>query len=136
MKYLLHTFSNSSLNFSIRINTRKSLRGRSQSSAGERDHPLPVLFPDSYSRRLTHVAQFNTVSPPRSPPAAWLTLQQPLHSMGDGDPTSTKVSKPSCAAPPSRAHRTSIRPQLQISVEKTVQYDVDGEPSGGILQSP
>ncbi|KAI0050252.1 hypothetical protein FA95DRAFT_1603760 [Auriscalpium vulgare] len=65
------------------LNTRNQLRGRSQSSA-DRDHPMPVLFPDSYGRRLTRFQRS----------------------------TGEVVSDPG---------------KLQINVEKTVHYDVDGD---------
>ncbi|KAI0640314.1 hypothetical protein C8Q77DRAFT_1085931 [Trametes polyzona] len=33
------------------LNARKSLLNKSQGSSNERDHPLPVIFPDSFGRR-------------------------------------------------------------------------------------
>ncbi|KAJ8495073.1 hypothetical protein ONZ51_g1913 [Trametes cubensis] len=33
------------------LNARKSLLNKSQGSSGDRDHPLPILFPDSFGRR-------------------------------------------------------------------------------------
>ncbi|OBZ65188.1 hypothetical protein A0H81_14830 [Grifola frondosa] len=73
--------------FLATLNARKSLLSRSQGSS-DRDHPLPVLFPDSYSRR----SQFN-----------------PFTARSQVDPTGTR---------------------LQINVQKTIQCENDGEPSG------
>ncbi|ETW86414.1 hypothetical protein HETIRDRAFT_468070 [Heterobasidion irregulare TC 32-1] len=78
------------------LNTRRSLRGRTEPS--DSDHPLPVLFPSSFSRRSRVNDRFRTTE------------------QGEG------------------AGAT----KLQISVEKTVQFDVsepelehgaDGQPS-------
>ncbi|KAA1477988.1 hypothetical protein DENSPDRAFT_629350 [Dentipellis sp. KUC8613] len=43
------------------LNTRKTLRGRSQHSGGS-DHPMPVMFPSTFNRRNT--SRFHTVSVP------------------------------------------------------------------------
>ncbi|THH08524.1 hypothetical protein EW146_g8962 [Bondarzewia mesenterica] len=95
------------------LNSRRSLRGRSQHSEGVGDHPLPVLFPSSFSRgggvrsalgNHHHVdigSRFRPTVSEGSP-------------IDDDDPVTTKV---------------------HISVEKTVQYDeddnLDRESAGG-----
>ena len=43
-----------------RLNTRRSLRGRTEPS--DSDHPLPVLFPSSFSRRSRANDRFRTVN--------------------------------------------------------------------------
>ncbi|KAI0065815.1 hypothetical protein BV25DRAFT_1897903 [Artomyces pyxidatus] len=98
------------------LNTRRSLRGHVQSSVGgDHDHPMPVLFPDSYNRRLARGSRFPTGS---------------AHTADDADQVGTKAST-STVVQLDINTLTPLRPQqqLQINVEKTIHYDVEGSPS-------
>ncbi|KAI0829102.1 hypothetical protein BC628DRAFT_1362519 [Trametes gibbosa] len=82
------------------LNARKSLLNKSQGSSAERDHHLPVIFPDSFARRTEFNAQW---SRHRSQGDAAVGLQVSIQKTtrvehdSDGEPSSAYPLEPHSA---------------------------------------
>ncbi|KAI0306842.1 hypothetical protein B0F90DRAFT_1813705 [Multifurca ochricompacta] len=92
------------------LNMRQSLRGRAVPSK-EGGHPMPVLFPDSFNRHN------------RSRQIPDMTI--------DFDDIESKGVRPISPSPEGGAITPRLGVQLHITVEKTVQYDVEHDLDNG-----
>ncbi|OSD01128.1 hypothetical protein PYCCODRAFT_1468825 [Trametes coccinea BRFM310] len=91
------------------LNARKSLLNKSQGSSAERDHPLPILFPDSFQRRTDFRSQWShTRSQGETGTRLEVNIQKTVERDIEIEPNSAFPLVVSPASPPTTGSQTNI----------------------------